>query len=306
MQNRNLILNIIGYDSGWGCRDFGCEDGPGKVDIAGIQAALKNAGIESEWQGLLELKNLGDHALLNTKEKTLPLVIDGLKKLSAKVMESAKAQRIPLVLGGDHSSAIGTWSSVVTAQQSAGNFGLIWIDAHLDSHTYETSHQGKWGGWWHGQPVAALTGNGLPEFTSLNGAMTKVSPENITFIGVHSFEPAEEEYVKKHDIRVYPLDEVESRGFAAVYQEALVRATAGTSGFGLSVDLDAFQQSDAPGVGSAEGNGLKAAEVLPILESVGRHPLFKALEIVEFNPHNDIDGKTRQLITALVASIFRS
>lgn len=305
MRNRKLTVDLIGYDCGWGCGDYGCEDGPLKIDVAALQDTLASYGMAPRWAGPLGIKALGDHDTLNTKEKTLPLVQEALKRLSSNVRVSAERNHIPVVLGGDHSSAIGTWSGVVAGHANAGRFGLIWMDAHLDAHTYETSYQGKWGGWWHGQPIAALTGKGLPAFTSIFSTMKKISPEHISIIGPHSFEPAEMEYVKSQNIRVYHLEEVEQRGFQNVFAESLARATSGTDGFGLSIDLDGFQASDAPGVSTAEGPGMKAADVLPILASLAHHPRFQALEIVEFNPAHDIEHKTARLVHDLAASIFK-
>lgn len=304
MQNKNLQLDLFGYDSGWGCRNYKCEDGPSAVAADAILHALRREDIEARWHGPLGLKFLGDHEELTTKEDTLPQVLEGLRRLEQRVRDAVRQGHVPVVIGGDHASAIGTWAGAVAGSGSFEKFGLIWLDAHLDAHTYETSHQGKWGGWWHGQPVTALTGNGLPEFTALGGARQKISPRHISIIGPHSFEPAEAEYVEKQGIRVYFLDEVQKRGFKAVFEEAMARATDGTEGFGLTVDLDAFRPEDAPGVGTAEDKGLVAAEVLPIIKNTGRNPLFRALEIAEFNPHNDIGGKTRDLVSRLVESIF--
>lgn len=303
MQNRKLAIDIIGYDCGWGCADYGCEDGPAHIDMAQVLQALQSH--DAKWLGALGIKTLGSHDTLDTKEKTLSLVQEALKRLSSRARDAAMAGRIPVTVGGDHSSAIGTFSGVISARQNAGRFGLIWMDAHMDAHTFETSYQGKWGGWWHGQPLASLTGQGLPAFTKLCGDMTKINPAHVSIIGPHSYEQAEVDYTKQYGIRVYYLEEVRARGFKAVFEEALARATTGTDGFGLSIDLDGFRGADAPGVGTAEEDGMVAAEVLPILESVAQHPLFQALEIVEFNPHNDIDHKTAQLVTRLFRSIFK-
>lgn len=303
MQNRKLLIDIIGYDCGWGCADYGCEDGPAKIDIAQILQATRHHN--TRWLGPLGIKSLGAHDVLDNKQKTLPLLQEALRRLAARAGDAAAAGRIPVTVGGDHSSAIATFSAVTAARGNAGRFGLIWMDAHMDAHTAETSYQGKWGGWWHGQPLAALTGQGLPAFTHLCGNMAKIRPEHVSIIGPHSFEPAEENYVKEKGIRVYQLAEVQQRGFKTVFAEALARATTGTDGFGLSIDLDGFRGADAPGVGTAEADGMGADEVLPILESLALHPLFQALEIVEFNPHNDIDHKTAQLVTRLFSSIFK-
>lgn len=303
--DKNTRVEIIGFDSGWGCKDFRCEDGPSSVRADALLLKLRNLGIDAKWRGPLGIKFLGNHSELDTKEKTLPLVLEGIRRLCNHVKHAVMHNHIPVVIGGDHSSAIGTWSGAVAGAQAFSNFGLIWLDSHLDGHTAETSWQGKWGGWWHGQPVTALTGSGLPDFRAVGGMMRKIDPRHLCIIGPHSFEPAEEEYVKRNNIRVFFLDEVERRGFRAVFDEALAIAATGTKGFGVTIDLDAFQPSDAPGVGSAEEKGLVAAEVLGVMESIGRHPLFRALEIAEFNPHKDIENKTRNLIEKIVESIFR-
>lgn len=299
-----MKVECIGFDSGWGCADFGCEDGPRALRADQIMARLEKQGVETLWTGPLGLKFLGNHAQLDTKEKTLPIVRQALRRLAMRVSKAVVEQRVPIVFGGDHSSAIGTWSGVISATESFENFGLIWIDAHLDAHTDKTSHEGKWGGWWHGQPVTALHGHGLGAFRNLCSTRTKLNPAHVSMIGPYSVEPAEVAYAKKQGIRVYYLDEVEKRGFDVVFAEALRRATTGTKGFGLSVDLDAFRMRDAPGVGTAEPGGIVADEAIDIMKSVGRHKLFRALEIAEFNPHNDIDHKTARLIEKLVENIF--
>ncbi|MBI3441543.1 MAG: arginase [Proteobacteria bacterium] len=230
--------------------------------------------------------------------------MEGTTRLANHVKRAIENQHIPVVIGGDHSSAIGTWAGAVSALNAQQNLGLIWLDAHLDAHTNETAHQGKWGGWWHGQPVSALLGYGLPELQNVGGSAPKISPQHMSIIGVHSFEQGEEEFIKRHNIRVYYLDEVEKRGFKAVYEEALQRATSGTKGFGVTIDLDCFDPQEAPGVGAAENKGLRAAEVLPIIQSVARHPSFKALEIAEFNPHKDENGKTRALLEKIIENVF--
>lgn len=299
-----LKADIIGYDSGWGCRDYHCEDGPAAVPADHVLRLLRHLGVDATWRGPLGIKFLGSHQTLDTKEKTLPLVIEGLRRLFGHVKGAVERQAVPVVIGGDHASAVGTWSGVVTALRAHQRFGLIWLDAHLDAHTNETSKHGKWGGWWHGQPVSALTGQGLAQLTGLGGTAAKISPRHISMIGIHSFEPEEADFVRKNNIRVYYLDEVKQRGFKAVFAEALARATDGTDGFGMTMDLDGFDPVDAPGVGTPEPGGLKATDVLPIIKGVAHNPLFKALEIAEFNPHNDQNGKTARLIGKIIESVF--
>ncbi|MDY0009581.1 MAG: arginase [Bdellovibrionales bacterium] len=303
-QDNKLTVDIIGYDSGWGCREYGCEDGPAKFPYDQLIARLAAQDVHTRWQAPLGLKHLARHDELTTKEKTLPVVQECLSRLSQRVLASARKRHIPLVIGGDHSCAMGTWPAVVDAHQSRENFGLIWIDAHLDAHTYETSNEGKWGGWWHGQPVAALAGYGLPALTQICGRGPKLSPQHMCIIGPHSFEPSEEAFVARHGIRVFYLEEVQRRGFKAVFEEALARARGGTDGFGLSIDLDGFGPDDSPGVGTREDVGIMASEALPVLQGIGRMADFHGLEIVEFNPHNDVNGKTARLMLDLISGIF--
>lgn len=279
----SVKAEIIGFDSGWGCGDYGCQDGP-EAFRTGISIGAKA---------------LGDRAQYKTKHDTLPFTVQALQKLYDRVRA---AQNLPVVIGGDHSSAIGTWSAVTQGMEQ--QFGLIWVDAHMDSHTFETSNEGKWGGWWHGQPLAALCGHGLPELRDFGGLQPKLSPQHISLIGIHSFEPSEKKFAEKNGIRVYFLDEVEERGFQACFSEALERATTGTKAFGLTLDMDCFHPAEAPGVGSMEKKGLHAAEVLPVLKNLARHPLFKALEIAEFNPHNDKNNKTLHLLGQVMESVL--
>ena len=302
-------VDIIGYDCGWGCGNYGCEDGPGALPMAEIIAALRKNGFSPHNHGTLGIKHLGSHADLDDKTKTLPLLREALTRLHNATYTSVAQHRLPLVFGGDHSSAIGTWSGIINANHQHGAFGMIWIDAHMDCHTAETSHQGKWGGWWHGQPVAALLGHGLTEFTALGSgnpaaAQAKISPAHISIIGAHSFEPAEIAFTEKMGIRVHTLDEVKQRGFAAVFADAYQRATTGTHGWGMTIDLDAFHPAEAPGVGTDESEGLHSAEVFTALRGIAHKAGFSGLEIAEFNPHRDRNNKTVNLIEKLVDHIF--
>lgn len=304
MTKHTSKIEFIGYDSGWGSREYGCEDGPAAILIEKMMLKLRHFGLDPMNRGTISAKFLGRREEHTLKEKTLSHVVESCRRLCNHVRHAIEHGRLPVVFGGDHTSAIGTWSGATSALKAHENFGLIWIDAHLDSHTEETSKSGKYGGWWHGQVVTSLLGHNIHELSNVGGATPKISPRHLSLIGVHSFEPEEKEFVEKHNIRVYYLDEVRQRGFAAVFAEALERATAGTAGFGITLDLDVFDLDEAPGVGAPETGGLKSDEVLPIIKSVGRHQSLRALEIVEFNPHKDKEHKTRTLIDKIITALF--
>ena len=296
-------IDIIGYDSGWGCRDYGCQDGPEFVDRLAISTAMQSKGYHVNWLPSLGIKSLGDRAAFSTKDQTLSLTLSALEKLYEQVLKTVTAGRFPVVIGGDHASGIATWSAIAAAKNIASNMGLIWVDAHLDSHTYETSFQGKYGGWWHGQPVAALLGYGLPEFTSMGGATAKISPQHLCFIGAHSYEPLEKELLDRLQVRVLSLNETENSGFHNVFAQSVAGMRA-AKGFGVSIDLDVFHPDDAPGVGAPEETGLRAKYVLPGLKNLARDKNLLGIEIVEYNPHRDIDRKTQKLITQILTHIF--
>lgn len=297
-------VEFIGYDSGWGCVDYGCEDGPAAIPHDRIETELKARGVEAIWEGPLGLKDIADHDEMDSKDLTLPLVVEGAKRLSEKAIQAIRNGDFPLTLGGDHASAIGTWSGVVHALDAHKKFGMIWIDAHMDAHTPETAHQGKWGGWWHGMPIACLLGHGEDELTGICDPMPKLSAEHMSLIGIRSYEPAEAKFVAEHGIRVYMMDEVAERGLDVVFAEALERATGGTEGFGLSIDLDGFDPADAPGVGTCEKNGVRAAEFIPLIRGITRDERLKGAEIVEYNPHNDREQKTLALIESLIIAML--
>jgi arginase len=205
--------------------------------------------------------------------------------------QMAESERIA-VLSGDHSCAIGTWRGV--ARTLDGPLGLIWIDAHMDAHTTETSPSGQW----HGMPVAALLGKG-----GLGGGAATVRPEHMCLIGVRSFEPDEQALLERLGVRVILMEEVRRIGFEAAMAEAVAIASTGTAGYGLSIDLDGLDPSDAPGVGSPVVGGVRGADLLAALTDLQADPHFKALEVAEYNPVIDVEQRTLQLVLQIINQI---
>ena len=221
-----------------------------------------------------------------------------LAEATRKLTESGNR---PLVIGGDHSCAVGTWSGVSRAVQSSGPLGLVWIDAHMDMHTPETTHSGAI----NGMPLAALLGYGSSKLTGIAGDRRALEPRHVCLVGTRSFEPEEMVFAKRHGVRVIEMDEVARRGVADVLAEAHAIATKGTAGYGLSLDLDAFDPSEAPGVGTPAPGGIRAREFLDAWSSLTADPACRAIEFVEFNPHRDQAGKTARLLGTLVAAAVR-
>jgi arginase len=154
-------------------------------------------------------------------------------------------------------------------------------------------------------PVAALLGAGDPKLVKLHQLGPKIKPEHIVMIGIRSFEEGEAAFLRAQGVRIFYMEEVHERGFDVIFREAIELIAPLTDFFGLTVDLDAFDPVDAPGVGSPEGYGLMKQEVLPALHFIGEHPKFCALEIAEYNPTLDQDDKTAQLIQHIILSTLQ-
>ena len=233
--------------------------------------------------------------LFPEKEGTpLDRIVSFNKKLAALVSLTIDSGRFPVVIGGDHSIAVGTWSGV---KQSLGSpFSLIWIDAHLDGHTLESTPSGAI----HGMPLAGLLGEGDPGMAKLLGSEPVLQPENLFLIGVRSYEPEEEALFKRLGVKVYWIDEVKRRGLESVVRE--VMSLIKTPDIGVSIDLDVIDPSEAPGVGSPEPNGLSSVELLSVLK-VFRERLC-AFELVEYNPQLDFEQKTREIAYQILEEIL--
>jgi len=224
-------------------------------------------------------------------------VLNTVQEVYEYTIDSLDCGLNPFVLGGDHSIAVGTWSAIRQYHQK--DFGLIWIDAHLDSHTPETSpSQAR-----HGMPLAALMGYGDCELTSIGSEEPKLKPENLVIIGARSFEKGEQDLLVQLGVRIIYMEEIHQRGFAACFGEAVAMLTKNGQHFGISFDVDAFDPNIAPGTGAAEPNGLLENDVISAMNGILNHEQLLGFELVEFNPALDIQDKTLNLIWRFVYSI---
>jgi len=290
-------LHAIGLANGYGGRHLGCE--------AAIQT-LQNSPILNSSKIPLHWRTVIQETITGRKWEQLEGVIANSRNLASAV-NSALQDGIGcgdkeelLVFGGDHSCAIGTWSGVSSAIKNYGDLGLIWVDAHLDSHTPESSPSGNL----HGTPVAHLLGRGNKQLASILGDFPKLKPENLVFVGIRSFEPPEVELLNSLGVRIFYDEEVQKRGISDVMNEAIDRVSLKTYGFGMSIDLDGFRIEDAPAVGTPEYGGIPAGEFLKFIKT---HPMEKLLvtEIVEFLPARDDESKTSEkLVRDLVEHIY--
>jgi arginase len=284
-----INLTTLGYACGLAAADDGCKDGAATLQRSTTVAA--QAGVQLDWQPLLT-------PLI--QEDKYASIAEINQRLASQVAAPVKQHQPFLVVGGDHSCAIGTWSGVANELQTQGPLGLIWIDAHLDSHTSQTSLSGNI----HGMPLACLLGYGDARLTQIANSSPKLQPQHVCIIGARSFETGEQDLLESLGARIFYMPEVQERGISSCFQAALELIRPNIAGYGISIDLDALDPTDAPGVGTPEANGIKVNELIQALQAVKNDNQLLGLEIVEFNPHHDINAKTEHSIAQLVKAIY--
>lgn len=299
MQRKSF--DLIGAELGWGTQNHLAQLGSSALKAFGIEKALTRIQPALTWRKTLTaLLPYQPGMTLNYAER-LQQIHNFNVELADEVGQSLLSGHCPLVLGGDHSMAVGTWSGAVTALKAERSFGLIWVDAHMDSHTPQTTPSQAI----HGMPLAALMGYGESALTHLAGQSPKLDPGHVVLIGVRSFEAGEAALLKQLNVTVYHMSDVKKLGIKKVFEQALQQVTNGTKAFGVSVDLDGFDPSIAPGTGTPEPDGLPKDEVLQALKTICHHPLFRALEIAELNPVKDVDNKTLTLAQHILENVVR-
>jgi arginase len=281
-----MPVRIVGVASGWGAPDPRCAEGPAALRSAGLIGRLREAGLDAAWSTTIPAPVQGDPL------SSVSLVNE---KLAGQVEKLVVRDRLPVVLGGDHSCAIGTWKGAARAVSARGSLGLVWIDAHMDAHTPRTTPSGKL----HGMPLACLLGYGDSRLAASGGA-GRLEPGRVCLVGVRSFETGEAALLKRLGVRIFFMPEVVKRGLAAVMQEAVAIARGNGEPYGISLDLDAVDPRDAPGVGTPAKGGIRGAELLRSLARTGADSALAGLEIVEYNPHHDKRGATARLVGDII------
>jgi arginase len=282
-------VRIIGVACGAGAPDPRCADGPAALRRGGLTDRLRLAGLDAAWSATIPAP-AGDDALT--------VVATVAEVLANRTEELVARGRVPLVLGGDHSCATGTWKGAARALASRGSLGLIWIDAHMDAHTALTTSSGRM----HGMPLACLFGHGDPRLTGIAGG-ARLDPQRVCVVGVRSFETGEAALLRRLGVRVFFMPEIARRGLHDVMTDALAIAGNGGS-YGISFDLDAVDPRDAPGVGSPAAGGIRGPDLLRAFSRIGRDPALAGLEIVEYNPHRDRRGATARLASDAIQALL--
>ncbi|MET3574427.1 arginase [Bhargavaea ullalensis] len=290
-------ISIIGVPADFGQSRRGVDMGPSAIRYAGVEERLQELVQEIRDEGDIPLDKDLPRDQSGTNLKNLPAVTGGNKKLAAEVSETVKEGRFPLVLGGDHSIAIGTLAGLC---EHYSNLGVIWYDAHTDLNTAETSPSGNI----HGMPLAVAMGLGHEDLTSI-GNGPKVKPENIVVIGARSVDPGERELVREKGIKVYTMHEIDRDGMKAVMEDAIrYLESRNVDGVHLSLDLDGLDPLYTPGVGTPVQGGISYRESHLAMEMLHSSGKITSAEFVEVNPILDEHNKTADVAVGLMGSLF--
>jgi arginase len=279
------MTTFIGLASGLGGRSNTASEGPLLIK--------KHLPFDALWKEMI----LPEEAPLS-KWDHIPLLNN---KLAEATYASASVDPFTVVIGGDHSCAVGTWSGIAEAKRLQGqDIALLWLDAHMDCHTDESSETGNI----HGMPLAALLGHGSPRLTEILSQNPKVKPENVFLIGVRSYEAPERVLVERLNIRVYYMEEVAQRGLKAIFSEILARLSAQKIPYGISVDIDFFDPGIMSATGSPEEKGADLEEFLESYTLTEAYPPI-AFEFVEYNPFYDNEGRSLQAVYRILDHVLQ-
>ncbi|HEU5138415.1 MAG TPA: arginase [Bacillales bacterium] len=293
-------MSIIGVPMDLGQARRGVDMGPSAIRYAGVVERLKALGYDIKDRGDIEIGRPDPEELESAQDshlKNLKEVSDANQQLAQDVSEVIENGRFPLVLGGDHSIAIGTLAGVSKHYE---NLGVIWYDAHGDLNTADTSPSGNI----HGMPLAASLGLGHVSLTGIGGYSPKIKPENLVIVGARSLDEGERELIREKGIRVYTMHEIDRLGMTNVIEESMNYLRERTDGVHLSLDLDGLDPNDAPGVGTPVMGGISYRESHLAMEMLAESDLITSAEFVEVNPILDDKNKTATTAVALMGSLF--
>jgi arginase len=292
-------IAIIGapLDLGQGRR--GVDMGPSALRVARLNARVHSLGYEVEDLGNIQVEQAEAAPAGDRHAKFLPQIADACDQLATRVHGALLRGWVPLVLGGDHSVAVGTVTGVSRYfRERDQRVGLIWLDAHADMNTPDSSPSGNI----HGMPLACLLGMGPDALADLGGYRPKVAPQNTVIVGLREVDLTERPHVRESGVRAFTMRDLDELGMRAVMAEAIRVASEGTAGFHVSLDMDFVDPKDAPGVGTAVRGGATYREAHLAMEMICDSRNMTSLEVVEVNPVLDESNRTADLAVELIMS----
>lgn len=299
-------IRLIPYLCGCGAFSGGSENGARALKKAGLVQALRKRGLDIDWwrdpdTAEFDYKALGLKSRPSAGSKAREdVVYFHLTQLCDDVEEALKAGYRVVTIGGDHSMAIGSVAGLARAKKSQGKTGLLWVDAHPDIHTMKTSRRKTF----HAVPVSTLLGEGDMGFAGLAGTKPAISAKNVAYVGLRSVDEPEIHQIAHHNIKTFTNGDLDQFGLKKAMTDSLTHISKGTKAKFLSIDLDAIDPAFAPGVGTAVPGGLDEKEFLAVLKTAGKRADFDVIEITEFNPKLDKQGKTATLVKKILSALL--
>ena len=293
----NNKISLIGVPLDLGASLRGSNLGPDAIRYAGMKERLERIGYEVLDEGDVIVEREKAVTVPGSNLKNMNVIVETNERLCEKVDAAMKAGRFPVVLGGDHSIAIGTIKGVL---QNKPNLGVIWFDAHGDINTHETTPSGNI----HGMPVASLLGMGALELYKIGGADKKLDKKNFVYIGSRDLDSGERAAMKALGMHVFTMHEIDNLGIKNVIEEAIRIASDGTDGIHVSFDMDVLDPEVAPGTGTKVKGGMGYREAHFSLELIAKSEKLVSVEFVEVNPLLDLENMTGKAAVALAGSLL--
>ena len=294
-----LKIRILGVPLDLGQERRGVDMGPSALRAAGLNNALESLGHAVEDSGNIHVALPEQQPFGSQSAKYLNEIAETSQEVAQRITETLEAGYFPVSLGGDHSMAIGTQAGVAKFYHERNQeVGCLWIDAHADMNTPETSPSGNV----HGMPFAATLGRGPDSLTQIAGFAPKMHPHKCVLIGIRDLDARERRIVLDSGVNVFTMREIDEQGMRAVMDKAIALASEGTEGFVVSFDMDVLDPDEAPGVGTPVRGGITFREAHLAMEMVADSRKMVAFELVEINPIIDVMNKTAILGVGLAAS----
>jgi arginase len=292
-------VSILGVPLGYGCGIAGVDLGPAALRVARLNPRIAQLGYEVRDLGNLRIPFIDLAINPGPGIKHLPVIAAVCEELAGEVKNILRDGELPIVLGGDHSIAVGSISGVASYYRERNEtIGLIWFDAHADMNTPETSPSGNV----HGMPLSALFGYGAPELTNIAGFAPKLDPRFCAHLGARDVDAGERELIRQLGIRFFTMREIDERGMSACMDEAIEIASRATGGYCVTLDVDALDPGDAPGSGTVVRGGLTYREAHLSMEKIAEAGRMCSFEVVEINTALDNNNRTAELGVELILS----
>ncbi len=295
------VIKIIGVPMDLGASRRGTDMGPSALRIAGLGAHLRQMGFTVAREEDIPVPAMETRSEEDSKARFKPQILEVCTQLAHRTREIMSAGQFPLVLGGDHSIAMGSVSGLAAYHRERGeHMGLLWFDAHGDLNVPGSSPSGNI----HGMPLSHLIGQGDKDLTHILGFSPKVRPENVAIGGIRSLDSHEKELIKQSGICALTMRDIDERGMASVAAQALEVVNDGTSGFHVSFDVDGCDPTVIPGSGTLVPGGVKFREAHLLMEYCADTGKMCSLEIVELNPFLDHQNVSAERMIDLILSAF--